>query len=365
MNRISLPLYAAILGDCQGLAKLGDKSWDALAEQCRQEQMDGLLYRPCVATETSIPDVVLPGLQESYRFTAAHNFFALQEFGAVIEAMSEKWLEVLLLPGAALLPYYPDPGCRPMDDIDILVRPGEFGAVKAFLHTSGFLNPARYEDLFVRGDLTLDLHEDLLNCSRISARQYAGWMDLGAVWRDSRPVVIEGVSLSAMCREDMALYTTVHALRHGYSRFTWFLDLHFLLREDICWDSLLAKAKRYNLQRPMLYSMDFLSQWLHIDLPSATIAWRSSFKLSSAERYIMQKAFNGHCKGEWGDLLWRFNVAGLRRKFGFLVETLFPGPTVLLQVFPYLPKPLFPLAYGLRLGQLLFRGLRQLFRCFR
>ena len=45
------------------------------------------------------------------------------------------------------------------------------------------------------------------------------------------------------------LYTSVHALRHGYSRFTWFLDMHFLLRENICWDSLLAKAQDYNLQR--------------------------------------------------------------------------------------------------------------------
>jgi len=31
-----------------------------------------------------------------------------------------------------------------------------------------------------------------------------------------------------------------------------------------------------------------------------------------------------------------------------------------LQVFPFLPKPLFPLAYGLRFGQLMFRGGRQL-----
>ena len=355
-------MYAAILGDCQGLATLGAKAWNVLAEQCRQEDRDGLLYRRCIATETLIPDAVLAGLRESYRFTAVHNFVVLQELSGLLEAMSEKGLEVLLLPGAALLPYYPDPGCRPMDDIDILVRPGEFGAVKAFLHTRGFLNPARYEDLFVRGDLTLDLHEDLLNCSRISARQYAGWMDIAAVLRDSKPVVIEGVALSAMCREDMALYTSVHALRQGYSRFTWFLDMHFLLRENICWDSMLAKAQHYNLQRPMMYSMDFLSQWLHIELPSATPAWRENIKLSMAENYFLQKAFTGRCKGEWGDLLWAFNIAGFRCRFWFLVETLFPGPTVLLQVFPYLPKSLFPLAYGLRLGQLLFRGFKQLVR---
>ena len=158
------------------------------------------------------------------------------------------------------------------------------------------------------------------------------------------------------------LYTSVHALRHGYSRFTWFLDMHFLLRENICWDSLLAKAQDYNLQRPMMYSMDFLRRCLHIDLPTAIAAWRVKFKFSIAENYILQKAFTGRRKGEWGDLLWSFNVAGLRCKFWFLVEILFPSPTVLLQVFPYLPKPLFFLAYGLRIGQLLFRGFKQLLR---
>ena len=116
------------------MATLGAKAWNALAEQCRQEDMDGLLYRRCIATEISIPDAVLAGLRESYRFTAAHNFVVRQELSGVLEAMSEKGFEVLLLPGAALLPYYPDPGCRSMDDIDILVQPGEFGAVKAFLH---------------------------------------------------------------------------------------------------------------------------------------------------------------------------------------------------------------------------------------
>ena len=105
MNGISFLLYAAALGNCQGLATLGTKSWHALAEQCRQEEVDGLLYRRCVATETIIPDAVLPGLRESYRFTAAHNFVALQELSGVIEAMAKKGLEVLLLPGAALLPY--------------------------------------------------------------------------------------------------------------------------------------------------------------------------------------------------------------------------------------------------------------------
>jgi hypothetical protein len=73
-----------------------------------------------------------------------------------------------------------------------------------------------------------------------------------------------------------------------------------------------------------------------------------------------RRAFAGGRRSELGDVLWSFNVDGRLRRLQFLSQTFFPQPSVLLQVFPFLPKPLFPLAYGLRLGQLVLRGGRQL-----
>ena len=59
---------------------------------------------------------------------------------------------------------------------------------------------------------------------------------------------------------------------------------------------------------------------------------------------------------DWGEVLRVFNCGGRIKGAAFLLEFIFPRPAVLLQVFPALPRALFPLAYGLRLGQLCLRG---------
>ena len=163
-----------------------------------------------------------------------------------------------------------------------------------------------------------------------------------------------------MCPEDMILYTSVHALRHSFRRFTWFIDLYFLLQQKIGWDVLADKARRCNLERPLLYGVRFLRQHLYLELPAPALEWAANFALPAGEEYILKQSFRDRRKGEWGDLLWSFNVPGRLQRCWFLAATFFLGPAVLLQVFPYLPRPLFPLAYGLRIGQLLFRGSRQL-----
>jgi len=79
----------------------------------------------------------------------------------------------------------------------------------------------------------------------------------------------------------------------------------------------------------------------------------------------MERAFVDRGLGEWGDLLWSFSVASRWRQCLFVIETVFPKPSVLLQVFPRLPRPLLPLAYPLRIVQLLARGVSQLAKLVR
>ena len=360
MNPWATLLYTAVLGKSEGLAGLEPDDWTALLEHARQEELGGLLYQRCLAAGVEVPAPVADQLRERYWSVADHTLVGLCELGEVLEGLAEEELEVLVLPGAALLPLYPDPGCRPMDDFDLLVRPLELPRVRAWLRARGFSHPPRHEDLWARRNLVLDLHADLINCSRIEARRHAGWMDIEEVWQDRTSVTVEGVLLATMCREDMVLYTAVHALRHSFRRFTWFLDLYFLLREGLDWERLMNKAQRYGLQRPLLYSVRFLQHKLHLDLPAPVLAWTMDFPLSPGEESLLEWSFRNRQEGEWGDLLWSFNIAGLMRRYYFLAATFFPGPAVLLQVFPYLPRVLFPLAYGLRVGQLLLRGSRQL-----
>ena len=114
MNELPSLLYAAVLGAVDGLTGLDIKGWKTLLGHAHQEQLDGLLYLQCAAADTDMPEEIRARLRGRYWRTAEDNVVALQELGGVLERLAENGFEVLLMPGAALLPLYPDPGCRPM-----------------------------------------------------------------------------------------------------------------------------------------------------------------------------------------------------------------------------------------------------------
>jgi hypothetical protein len=351
-------LLLAALGDDRDLSRLGAAQWEELAAAAAEEGLEGLFFQRCVSAAVPLPPRLARAWQRAYRLTAGANFGALQRLGRLLGAGQVG--QVMLLPGAALLPYYPDPGCRPMDDLDLLVGPQAAEGFRARLLAQGFAAVPRHPGLWAEGGLALDLHEDLLNTSRVRARRFAGWMDPAEVWRDSRVTGVEGVEVRVMGLEDMALYTAVHALRHSFRRLTWFVDLQLLLRAEIDWTRLADKARRYNLVRPLAYGLFFLQRQAGCRLPAPADALLRSTSLRSGEALLLRQALRDRRGGEWGEVLWSFSIPQLGRRCRFLAETCFPQPQVLLQVFPYLPAPLYPLAYGLRLLQLLLRGSRQL-----
>ena len=99
---------------------------------------------------------------------------------SVLAELVRQGVEAIVLPGVPLLAFYPDPGCRPMDDIDLLVRPEQMPIAAVALVEMGFATPERHADLYVRGALVIDLHDDLFHCGphRRSAPRRAterGW----------------------------------------------------------------------------------------------------------------------------------------------------------------------------------------------
>ena len=239
-----------------------------------------------------------------------------------------------------------------MDDIDLLAAPDHLPLLRAALLDLGFRHPDRHVDLAERDGLMLDLHDDVVNSGRVTLRRFGGWMAAASIWEDRCQIEAEGVRLPSMSHRDMALYTSLHALRHGYSRLTWFVDLALLLRgeEEVEWEPLLERAREFRLERPLQYCLHSLSRLPEFAPAEPVREWIESFQLTRLEELVLSRALRDRGAGEWGDLLWSFNVSGIWRRSLFLLQTAFPGPEVLLQVFPFLPRPLAVLAYALRVA---------------
>ncbi|MFA6111832.1 MAG: nucleotidyltransferase family protein, partial [Candidatus Latescibacterota bacterium] len=251
-------------------------AWSGLLEAAAVEELEGLLYHRCRSLGLTLPAEADQRWGEAYRSTAARTLDLLAELERLLAGLAAAGIEVLVLPGAALLPLYPDPGCRPMDDLDLLAPPGTLATVVDAIVSLGFSRIPRHPALLSRRGLVVDLHDDPLNSGRVSGRRLGGRLDPALVWQARRPRRLEGLPVQVLGPEDEVLYTAAHALRHSFRRITWLLDLEGQSRTGMDWDSLRRQARRTGLERALLHGMRLLRDLLGgvgRDLPAPPAAW--------------------------------------------------------------------------------------------
>lgn len=348
-------LERAVLGDDDSaLRRCGSGAWSVAGARAIDDGVAGWLYWHSVRGAWDVPPDVGAAWQRAYRKNAARNIIALERLSHCLAGLEQAGIEVLILPGAPLLAHYPDLGCRSMVDVDILVESGSAPSIAAWLRASGFACPPRHPDLFIGNGLVLDVHTDLFHSERIAARGYVGQMRFDEMRARGIECDVSGFVLPALCPEDALLYCAAHALRHSYSRLGWLLDLRLLIESSIDETVVLHRAEADSMQRPLLYALLFLQRYRA--LPSHLAYWSSSRSVAIGERWLMRRMWRERRDRALGDFLWAFSVDGAWRRARFILETAFPRPAVLMQIFSFLPTSLLPLAYVLRLGQLLLRG---------
>lgn len=171
----------------------------------------------------------------------------------ILDAAQKAAIDVLVLKGAYLTAHvYPEPGLRPMNDIDILVRPNQLAAMEDVLsglgyaghykdpalgarvtkHTSSFRRsekevpetPNPY--LSTAGDRTVEPHVSLEE----------SWYGLRAdftpgIWERTVQAEFDGRVARALCASDLLLHLSVHFSFHlimGYPSLVQLVDLMVL-----------------------------------------------------------------------------------------------------------------------------------------
>jgi hypothetical protein len=231
------------------------------------EGLEGLLIARGAA------DAVPTGWRDVYTKTTTRTVVAFYELATALGILHDAGLDVAVLPGAALLCFYPDAGCRPMDDTDLLCAPGQTAAVAEIMMAQGWAATPRHPDLLSGEHVSIDLHDDLFHCARIEARRHAGWLDPSQVWSRRRQVCLEGHRVWVLEAEDEVLYTAAHALRHSYRRVTWLIDLALQLAEtNLDMGRLRARGEACGLARPVLLGLTLLEQ-ARVNVPDRAQTW--------------------------------------------------------------------------------------------
>jgi hypothetical protein len=100
-------------------------NWEEVLQSAFWHGIAPLVYHKLKGIQEShfMPQEVMDKLKGAYQGNLARNMYLYAELKRILDAFSEKGVEVIVLKGAALAKtVYGDIGLRPMGDIDLLVK---------------------------------------------------------------------------------------------------------------------------------------------------------------------------------------------------------------------------------------------------
>jgi hypothetical protein len=242
-----------------------------------------------------ISDPLMNKLKGIHRMTWCKNQDLLERFALLLNALHEERIGTMVLKGAAVtLLHYRDHGLRPMQDLDILVRPEAVPAAIALLEQLGW-KPQRALPRGGRASFFGTIHS-------ISFADAAGhecdlhWHVLTECcypradddfWEASASLEMHGTRTRALCPADQLLHVCVHGARwNAVVPIRWVADAMVILRTspDLDWHRLVAQARERRIVLPLRETLQYLRDLLHVPLPAGAMEELASLPVRLVER---------------------------------------------------------------------------------
>lgn len=242
-ERLTLvPIYDLLAGRAR---PAGEAAWNALVERAIREGLGPLLYERLRADPppAAAPPAAMARLAKARRAGVRSALRGRALLAAALRAIEGAGVEAVVLKGRPLAAAWGDDTLRPSDDCDLLVWPADRARASAALVAAGFKSVGHHAEIHAGRLGAVDLHVDLVNADRISARAAAG-LRTDLVWPRVRSAAVDGLTVRLLHPEDEIVYLAAHAvLHHGLGRPLLLVDLDRLLASP--WDpaSLAARAE--------------------------------------------------------------------------------------------------------------------------
>jgi hypothetical protein len=243
----------------------GAAEWEDLIARAQAEGVAPLLYWTIsnAGGNTSLPEPLQHSLRSAYAATWSQNQRIFKELEGLMQHFDEADIPAVLLKGACFaLTVYPDPGLRPMGDLDLLVPESrlqeavdiakilgyESAVPEASPGLGALLNHAICLQKMDGPLLMVELHSRLLGGEAFTYAVPVDWF-----WSQVEP--FDGDSrgrfgaLHMLTPTAQLLYAGAHAaLQHGGKNTTlrWYYDIDRLIRlyaDRMDWDVLLLQAR--------------------------------------------------------------------------------------------------------------------------
>lgn len=241
------------------LAKDDRFDWQSVRQLLDAEELAPLIY-DLTRERGILPPDLNRDLSASYYATGAQNTLQLKDMIQVLERLASAGVAVALLKGAALVEtLHQSVAARPMEDIDLLVRPESLPVAVDILsvfsgsspssanHVQPFADRERQISFkCVKSNTVFDLHWQAFDSPFHRHELFTQWL-----WESSVPAQIGSVPAVSLSPEAMILHLCGHyAIDAGRKELLWLYDIASTVstsRRLLDWDLLIARAQMYGL----------------------------------------------------------------------------------------------------------------------
>ena len=312
--------------------------WKNLVALAEMEGVAGLMYRHL--RPSSIPNPPKPTLKQLQDITfesTRHALAIIAEARALSARLEQVRIPVVALQGLSLIRLYNDPRLRPLWDLDLMVRDGDKDGLKKLLLKAGYrVRINAYPDLLSKDSILVDIHTHILNLERIQTREYIFPRDLASMWQRAVPLFDEPGGLLTLDPFDNFIALAAHALKHGYSRLNWLVDLHESLLElagkPDGWEELAERTRFWHQERIVLYALILVERIFEMKIPAGIKGDLGIGDLSVFEKHLIRLRVRGFSSPMLCNALWVANIRGIGKKIRFIRETLLPRGEIMDQI---------------------------------
>ena len=308
---------------------LADYRNDHLMMRSMHEGVDGLLLPMIEAIDTDEIDVEV---RDAYRLRLREkqaNYLRNNHVCAqVLSALNVANIPVICMRGLAVSSrlYGEAAHLRPQSDIDLLFHAEQMMDAKQVLWDIGFRPDHAYRNIFVRGDVSLDLHDEPLGIERIQAWQHLTPLRAPDFFTSAEQGELAGESALLIGINVELPYLCFHAMKHSFERLIWLYDIALLankVNSDGAWEEVLAGIQQYGLQRPCFYALSYA--YKHLD---ATVPEHVLDALQPAMGFVERRLFSRFMRHEiipfLAERLFARMMPDFKHRLEFWRETIYP-----------------------------------------
>jgi hypothetical protein len=265
-----LLLRAALLPGAPGVA-----AWTAARPQIDVDRLPSELHRliPLLAkvlTARGVDDPELPRLKGVYQFSWYRNQLLFADAATLLAVLEAAGVPTMLLRGAAMVvAYHGDAGARPMNDLDVLVRPSQVE------HREAAVTLRNRQGRVVRLHWQPSRNMPLPDVAR------------EPMWQRSIEVTLGHTATRVPDPADYLVQACIDGARaNSGSTLRWITDVTVLLGAvpDLDWDLLASEARRHHVSLLVAEALRYLVETLDVDVPRAAIGAMAAAPTSPRER---------------------------------------------------------------------------------